>query len=55
MIADEKNIINSKPIQTTLLAGLNEDDFFDVSFGARKGLVDKEKVVPESGTYIVLH
>ncbi len=38
-VADDKNIIQSRPIKTALLNGLSEDEYFDTSIGARKGLV----------------
>ena len=48
-IADDKNIIRSEPICNALLNGLDEDSFFATGYGSRKGLVDKDKVVPQSG------
>jgi hypothetical protein len=39
-VADECNIVNSVPIKSNLLGGLNEDDFFLSTMGSRKGIVD---------------
>ena len=36
-ISDDNNIIQDKPITGTLLGGLTEDQFFETSFGTRKG------------------
>lgn len=48
-IADNKNIIFDDPIMNTVLNGLDEDLFFNTSYGTRKGIVDKAKVTPDSG------
>lgn len=48
-IADEKNMISPTPVTNNILSGLTEDEFFETSFGTRKGIVDKEKNVPDSG------
>lgn len=49
-IADNKNMVDNKPIEKNLFQGLTEDEFFRTSYGSRKGLVDKEKAVPKSGS-----
>jgi hypothetical protein len=36
-VADAKNVIISDPICTNLMIGLNENDYFKSSPGARKG------------------
>ena len=36
-ISDDRNIIQDSPIVGTLLQGLTEDQFFETSFGTRKG------------------
>ncbi len=48
-VADAKNVILPSPICTNLMKGLNEEDYFKSSFGARKGLVDKSNETPNSG------
>jgi len=48
-ISDDTNIIQDSPIVGTLLGGLTEDQFFETSFGTRKGIVDKQSVVPKAG------
>lgn len=49
LVADENNIIDQSPINTSLISGLTEEEFFRGSFGTRKGLVDKADVTPQSG------
>jgi len=48
-IADDKNVVNSRPINSNLMGGLNEDDFFLSCQGSRKGITDKHKLTPASG------
>ena len=48
-VADENNIINTNPINSSLIEGLTEEQFFMSSFGTRKGLVDKARATPRSG------
>lgn len=48
-IADDHNIVQHEPITSNILTGLDEDDFFTSSFGTRKGVVDKQKITPQSG------
>jgi hypothetical protein len=48
-ISDDNNIIQNSPITGTLFGGLSEDQFFETCFGSRKGIVDKQSVVPKSG------
>lgn len=36
-ISDDNNIIQNSPIRGTLIAGLDEENFFETSFGTRKG------------------
>jgi len=48
-IADNNNLIDPEPISSGLLEGIDYDTFFKTSFGTRKGLIDKEKGVPQSG------
>lgn len=48
-IADDMNLVDPYPVNSNILKGLNEDEFFKTSFGTRKGLIDKEKHVPDSG------
>lgn len=47
--ADSKNNIVPKAINTNLMIGLNEKEFFIGSSGTRKGIVDKGRSTPESG------
>lgn len=49
LVADENNIIDPEPINTSLIEGLTEKEFFVSSFGTRKGLVDKARATPASG------
>ena len=48
-IADDRNIISPHPVNSALLSGLTEDEFFKTSYGARKGIVDKHEATPRSG------
>ena len=48
-ISNDKNIVVKKPINTNLLKGLTEDDFFAGSPATRKSISDKSFVVPQSG------
>lgn len=48
-IADNNNMVDYKPVTTNILSGLTEDEFFRTSFGTRKGIVDKDKNVPNAG------
>ena len=48
-IADDENIIRHNPITSNVFTGLTEDEFFECSYGTRKGIVDKQKVTPDSG------
>jgi hypothetical protein len=48
-VADAKNVIIPDPICTNLMIGLDEDDYFKSSPGARKGLIDKADSTPQSG------
>jgi len=48
-IADDKNIIDSKPISESILSGLDQDTFFRTAYGTRKGIVDKSQITPKSG------
>lgn len=48
-IADHRNKVLPKPVKSSLFVGLTEDEFFETSFGARKGLVDKVNKTPDSG------
>lgn len=48
-IADAENIIQSIPINSNLLRGLDEDSFFKCGVGTRKGLNDKQNLTPDSG------
>lgn len=48
-LADSKGKVIPNPVNGNVFGGLNEDLFFETSFGTRKALVDKIKSVPESG------
>ena len=48
-VADASNIIQSEPIHSNLLRGLDEDSFFKCGVGTRKGLNDKQNLTPQSG------
>lgn len=48
-IADDLNEISPTPVKSNILMGLTEDEFFETSYGTRKGLIDKEKNVPDAG------
>ena len=48
-LALENNIINPEPINSSLIEGLTEKQFFMSSYGTRKGLVDKSRATPRSG------
>lgn len=48
-VANHENLINPIPIRNNIFSGLTEDEFFESSFGTRKGLVDKDQNVPDSG------
>ena len=48
-IADDLNQISPNPVKSNVLMGLTEDEFFETSYGTRKGLIDKEKNVPDAG------
>lgn len=47
--ADAKNNIVPKAINTNLMVGLNEKEFFIGASGTRKGIVDKGRSTPDSG------
>lgn len=49
LVADENNIVHQTPITTSLIEGLTAPEFFSSAPGTRKGLIDKERSVPESG------
>ena len=44
-IADAKNIVNYKPINSNLITGLNSDDFLATSLGTRKGKIVSNALV----------
>jgi len=48
-IADNNNIVRNIPITSAVMTGLKEDEFFESSYGSRKGIVDKTNATPESG------
>ena len=48
-IADDLNMVDSYPVNTNILSGLTEEEFFRTSFGTRKGIIDKDEHVPDSG------
>ncbi len=48
-IADNINEVHAEPIKNSIISGLNEDQFFKSCYGARKGIVDKDKSTPDSG------
>jgi hypothetical protein len=48
-IADNINDVHTKPIINSIISGLSEDQFFQSCYGARKGIVDKDKSTPDSG------
>lgn len=48
-IANDSNMIDPEPVTSNILMGTSEDEFFKTSFGTRKGLIDKEKNVPDAG------
>lgn len=48
-IADNQNLISPKPVKNNIITGLTEDEFFETSFGTRKGIVDKADNVPDAG------
>jgi len=48
-VSDHNNITSGAHIRNSTFGGLTEDEFFRTSYGARKGITDKDKVVPESG------
>jgi len=48
-ISDQHNIILDKPINTNLLKGMSEKEFFSGSPGTRKGIADKSTHTPQSG------
>lgn len=47
--ADENNIVQQTPITSNLMTGLTEKEFFQSSFGTRKGIADKSNNTPDSG------
>ena len=47
--ADAENVVIPKPIKTSLLEGLTEDQYFRVAPATRKSIKDKSKHVPSSG------
>lgn len=47
--ADSNNMIMPKSINTNLLRGLTEDEFFAGASGTRKGISDKGRSTPDSG------
>lgn len=49
LVADENNIIDEEPINSSLIEGITEKEFFISSLGTRKGLVDKARATPRSG------
>lgn len=48
-IADNHNMISPTPVKSNIITGLTEDEFFETSFGTRKGIVDKDENVPDAG------
>lgn len=48
-IADNHNMISPYPVKNNTITGLTEDEFFETSFGTRKGIVDKDENVPDAG------
>ena len=48
-IADNHNMISPYPVKNNIITGLTEDEFFETSFGTRKGIVDKDENVPDAG------
>jgi len=48
-VSDHNNITSGKAILNSTFGGLTEDEFFATAFGARKGITDKSKVMPDSG------
>ena len=48
-VSDDKNIVVSTPINSNLLKGLTEKDFFLGSPGSRKSIADKSVHTPQSG------
>ena len=48
-IADDKNIVQHHPVISNILAGVDENDFFESSIGTRKGILDKHDITPKSG------
>lgn len=48
-IADNHNMISPTPVTNNIITGLTEDEFFETSFGTRKGIVDKDENVPDAG------
>lgn len=48
-IADNRNMISPYPVKSNIITGLTEDEFFETSFGTRKGIVDKDENVPDAG------
>ena len=47
--ADANNMVKPFAINTNLLKGLTEKEFFAGSSGTRKGIADKDKATPDSG------
>ena len=52
--ANAENIVINKPIKSSLLEGLTEEQFFRVSPGTRKSIADKSKHTPSSGLILWL-
>jgi hypothetical protein len=48
-IADNINKVHTQPIINPIISGLSESQFFKSCYGARKGIVDKDKSTPDSG------
>jgi len=48
-IADNNNVIESDPITSSIISGLDEETFFQTVPGTRKGIIDKSEVTPQSG------
>lgn len=48
-VSDSKGRIRPKPIKNSLVRGLNQNDFFESCWGARKGLLDTALSTGDSG------
>ena len=50
-IANDKNQLVMNPIKSSYFKGIDEDSFFEMCYGSRKGIVDKSNFTPRSGYF----